>query len=70
MKKGDTRRKYAPEFKQDALELAEKIGWGPERSEWGNRIFCLRTKLFCPPRKRLENQSKKCCSVKASDQSF
>ena len=26
MKKGDARRRYAPEFKQDALELAERIG--------------------------------------------
>ncbi|MDE0118406.1 MAG: hypothetical protein OXM55_00160 [Bdellovibrionales bacterium] len=26
MKKGEIRKKYSPEFKQDTIELAEKIG--------------------------------------------
>ena len=28
MKKGETRRRYSPEFKQDAIKLAESIGVG------------------------------------------
>ena len=41
MKKGDTRRKYAPEFKQDALELAEKIGVSNAARKLNISLSCL-----------------------------
>ena len=41
MKKGDTRRRYAPEFKQDALELAEKIGVSNAARKLNISLSCL-----------------------------
>ena len=41
MKKGDTRRKYAQEFKQDALELAEKIGVSNAARKLNISLSCL-----------------------------
>ena len=35
MKKGDTRRRYSPEFKQDAIKLAENIGVGEDSKQAG-----------------------------------
>ena len=41
MKKGDTRRRYAPEFKQDALELAERIGVSNAARKLNISLSCL-----------------------------
>ena len=41
MKKEDTRRRYAPEFKQDALELAERIGVSNTARKLNISLSCL-----------------------------
>ena len=41
MKKGDARRRYAPEFKQDALELAERIGVSNTARKLNISLSCL-----------------------------
>lgn len=41
MKKGDTRKRYAPEFKQDALELAGKIGVSNAARKLNISLSCL-----------------------------
>ena len=41
MKSGDKRRSYTPEFKQDALELAEKIGISNASRKLSISLSCL-----------------------------
>ena len=41
MKKENKRRKYSPEFKQDAIKLAENIGVGQTADKLNIPLGCL-----------------------------